>query len=92
MVEGTDMTKAREKTVEVLKSFGARKSQEVQILAHLFAIGPITPMDALERYGCFRLSARIKDLRVRGVPIETRKVTRNGKTFAEYRLEGDDEI
>jgi hypothetical protein len=50
--------------------------------------GPVTPMDALRECGSFRLAARIKDLRDRGYAIKTDSVTRNGKTFASYRLVG----
>jgi hypothetical protein len=49
--------------------------------------GPLTPIDALNGCGCFRLAARIKDLREAGHPIETKnKNMPNGKTVAEYHL------
>ena len=60
-------------------------SQEKAILSHLKR-GPITPLDALERYGCFRLAARINDLRGRGHRIETEMVERDDKRYARYRL------
>jgi hypothetical protein len=61
------------------------ESQCDAILAHLHTEGPINPMQALGLYGCFRLAARILDLRKRGHRIETRKrVTPNGTRFAEY--------
>lgn len=62
-------------------------SQETEILSHLKRHGAITPMDALRRYGCFRLSARIYDLRFRGYPIETTWVENGHKRFARYVLE-----
>lgn len=31
----------------------------------------ITPIDALQKFGCFRLSARISDLREKGYDIRT---------------------
>jgi hypothetical protein len=46
----------------------------------------LTPIDALERFGCFRLAARIDDLRQEGLDIETVKERRNGKSYARYRL------
>ena len=46
----------------------------------------ITAMDALNGCGCFRLAARIKDLRDDGHKIATIKVERNGKHFAAYKL------
>ncbi|MEA4876806.1 hypothetical protein SDC9_128298 [bioreactor metagenome] len=44
----------------------------------------ITALEALRRFGCLRLSARIYDLKKRGVPIESETVKRNGKQFKEY--------
>jgi len=46
----------------------------------------LTPIDALERFGCFRLAARIDDLRQEGLDIETIKERQNGKSYARYRL------
>lgn len=65
-------------------------TQKEQILQHLTEIGPITPIEALEQYGCFRLGARIADLKKEGVAIRTDIVARNGKRFAQYSLEGVD--
>lgn len=65
-------------------------TQKEQILHHLTEIGPITPIEALEQYGCFRLGARIADLKKEGVAIRTDIVARNGKRFAQYSLEGVD--
>lgn len=49
--------------------------------------GPLTPLDALNGCGCFRLAARIGDLRQAGHPIETTHLTLpNGKTIAQYHL------
>ena len=61
-------------------------SQETQILSHLKRHGSITPMTALEKYGCFRLAARIEEIR-RVHPIDTEMVKRNGKRFARYKLQ-----
>ena len=49
--------------------------------------GPITPMDALLRFGCFRLAARIKELRHLGHNIRTDMVHTPDKTYARYHLE-----
>ena len=46
----------------------------------------ITPMDALNHYGCFRLSARISDLRHEGYEIVSERETKNGKTYCRYKL------
>lgn len=48
----------------------------------------ITPLDALRRFGCLRLGARVYDLRRHGLPVERRMVERDGKRYAEYRLGG----
>ena len=63
-----------------------RQSQNAGILAALKEGAKITPMGALRKFGCFRLSARIADLRNGGMKIVTKYVTENGKTFAQYRL------
>ena len=48
----------------------------------------VTPLSALEKFGCFRLSARKWDLRNEGFPIKTQYLTTpQGKTVAEYSLE-----
>jgi len=52
----------------------------------------ITPLSALERFGCLRLSARIWDLRHEGYPIVTKNITTpQGKSIAEYSLENNNE-
>lgn len=60
-------------------------SQSEEILRHLKK-KPITAMDALVLYNCFRLAARIKDLRDMGNKILTKTIERNGKKFAQYIL------
>ena len=62
-------------------------TQRQQILAYLERGRSITPMDALTRFGCFRLGARIWELKRQGWKIMTRMVkTRDGKHVASYRL------
>ena len=46
-------------------------------------------MGALRRFGCFRLSARIADIRKMGYKVKTRIVSRNRKNYAEYYLEAN---
>ena len=61
-------------------------SQNEKILAALKR-GPLTPMEALERFGCFRLAARVGELRERGHAIGVEKVaTETGKHVARYWL------
>ena len=61
-------------------------SQNEQILAAL-KHGPLTPLEALERMGVFRLAARAHELRQQGHLIVVEKVTTpTGKHIARYRL------
>lgn len=67
---------------------GKYTSQSENILAHLMEGHPITPLDALEQYGCFRLASVIHNLRRDGYTILTRTVSNKyGKTFASYKLD-----
>jgi hypothetical protein len=61
-------------------------SQCTQILRALKRGQHITPLKALERFGCFRLGARIHDLREQGWDIQKRWVESRGKRFASYYL------
>lgn len=61
-------------------------SQNDDILSALIAGRSITPLDALRDYGCFRLAARIDELRRQGYVITTEFQKRNGKKYAAYRL------
>ena len=62
-------------------------SQNKQILKYLESGKKLTPIEALNKFGCFRLSARILDLRKNNHNIITENITRNGKTFARYSME-----
>ena len=63
------------------------KSQNRMVAEHLMSVKSITPIEALNKYGCFRLGARIHDLKNKqGFNIETKTVESNGKRFAEYSL------
>ena len=64
-----------------------KKAQNDLILKALKKGSRITPIDALKRFGCFRLSARIADLRKSGHNIKTRMVVNGEKHFAEYYME-----
>lgn len=62
-------------------------SQTVEILRHLAKGKPITPLEALERFGAFRLAARIQEIRSQGHKVETKKVrTKSGARVARYSL------
>lgn len=63
------------------------QSQASRILAHLKDGNGITPMDALDLFGCFRLGARIADLKRMGYDIVTERVkVEGGKYVARYHL------
>ena len=62
-------------------------SQTTQIL-DMLKHGPVTALDALNKAGCFRLAARIGELRQQGHDIETKTVEINGKHIAQYQLKG----
>ena len=70
-------------------------SQTRQILAWMKAGNRINPMEALRRFGSFRLGARIKDIEgMIGYPPSRQKIqveNRQGKTVwvNEYWLEGE---
>lgn len=60
-------------------------SHSKKILNHL-SKSPITAIEALSQYGCFRLAARINDLRMEGHHIHTETIIANGKRYAQYHL------
>ena len=61
-------------------------TQNQQIKSYLEKGKTITPIQALNKFGCFRLAARISDLRNDGLNIATKIVTKEGKSYASYRL------
>ena len=51
---------------------------------------PLTQMEALNEYGCFRLAGRVYDLKKMGWPIHCElKQTDNGKVIGTYSLDMD---
>jgi len=61
-------------------------TQTDQIRAHLMSRKTITPIQALRKYGCMRLAARVSDLRAEGLEIRSTMIEQNGKRFARYQL------
>lgn len=60
-------------------------SQNEQVLAALRK-GPLTAADAVD-FGCYRLAARVRNLREQGHNINTELVvTDDGKRYARYTL------
>ena len=68
------------------------KSQTEEILQWLQSGNSITPLLALEKFGCFRLGGRIFDLREQGHLIATTMIEKNGKHFASYSLRNPQEL
>ena len=64
-------------------------SQTTDILDWLNTGKPITALEALDNFGCFRLAARIADIRAKGIYVNTDTVkTSTGKSIAQYSLGG----
>ena len=66
-------------------------TQASLIIEYLEEFGSITPLEAIRDIGCYRLSARISDIKDMGVPIKTEMVNvknRRGKysRIARYSL------
>jgi hypothetical protein len=62
-------------------------SQNKQIADYLNKGRKLTTLDALTKFGCFRLAARISDLRNDGMNIATKIITlENKKQIAQYSL------
>ena len=63
----------------------ATDSQHALIKGWLLNGYTITQLEALNQFGCFRLAARIADLRDKGLNVVTDMVTLdNGKRVARY--------
>ena len=64
-------------------------SQKKHILRYLECGYSISGISALDKFGCYRLSSVIFNLRSQGVNIKTRMVkNKNGKkSYAEYYIE-----
>lgn len=67
-------------------------SQEWRLLAMLQAGREVTPLDALNEIGCFRLAARVRGLRDAGYDIRARTMRAEGKHWAAYRLARQEEL
>lgn len=61
-------------------------TQTQRILIYLKTGKSLTPLEALQKFGCLRLAARISDLRSQGHTIWTDYVQKDKKIFAAYKL------
>jgi len=60
-------------------------TQSERVREHLLNHGSLTPLQALDLYGCFRLAARCAELRAAGMPIVTERwTTPGGAVVAKY--------
>ena len=66
--------------------FEIAMSQTAAILHHLSRGKSLTALEALQRFGCFRLAARVRELKDMGHNILSHRVERGGKTVALYVL------
>lgn len=62
-----------------------------RILRHLQDYGSITQAEAVTEYGCYRLGARIWDLKAQGIPIRSEWVTGKNRydepvSFSRYSI------
>lgn len=63
------------------------RSQTDLILEWMLAGHTITPLEALEKFGSFRLGARIADIRAKGYLVYSEFITLpNGKRVKRYNL------
>ena len=63
------------------------KSQTEKILDYMLEGHPITPIDALDRFGSFRLGARIAEIRKKGYLVYSEFITTpSGKRVKQYHL------
>lgn len=61
-------------------------SQVTCIRKYLEAGKRLTPIEALNKFDCFRLASRVEELRGDGIPVRTEMVAERGKRFARYSL------
>lgn len=62
------------------------KGIKEKLKEHLESGKSITPMEALKKFGCFRLAVYVDRLRKDGMTIHTEMVKENGKQFARYSI------
>lgn len=64
-----------------------KESQKKMIWSALKAGDTLTAIDALERFGCFKLATRVSELKREGYPIAVKMIrTDTGKRIASYTM------
>lgn len=61
-----------------------KKTQYKKILDHLLSGKTINPLQALNKYKCMRLAARINEMRDDGINIESQMVYTQSSKYKEY--------
>lgn len=64
----------------------SRPSQSLQIMKYLATGKPLTAIQALNKFGCFRLAARVHEMRSEGLAITEKTINKNGKRFSQYQI------
>ena len=81
----TESERFERATIFEAQNFDEKKTQNEMVLEYLEKFGEITPLEALSAIGCFRLAARIADLRAEGHEI-ARTMSKGKKQYAIYSL------
>ena len=61
--------------MNINENTGTSKSQTDRILEYMLEGNSITPLEALEKFKCFRLGARIADIKSKGYLVYSEFVT-----------------
>jgi hypothetical protein len=69
-----------------MKKKHKRPAQSLMIMKYLATGKPITALQALNKFGCFRLAARIHEMRSEGLAINEKTINKNGKRFSQYQI------
>lgn len=88
------VTSYQPQTSRQVKTEPGQVNQTEQILQHLESGKSINPQEALDMYGCFRLGARIWDIKNhygKNVKKEMVECETTGNKYAEYSL-SDEEV
>ena len=73
--------------MDINENTGACKAQTERILDYMLQGHAITPLEALEKFKCFRLGARIADIKARGYLVYSEFVTTpSEKKVKQYHL------
>ena len=73
--------------MDINENTGACKSQTERILQYMLEGHSITPLEALEKFKCFRLGARIADIKAKGYLVYSEFVTTpSEKKVKQYHL------